>query len=617
MKRSRQQHQTESAYRHRMQNAQPSGGTMVAAAADNSASKNNRKKLIVIFMCLFICAILIFALSRMKYTTPEMRGKVAYEPALFNTVLLGNLVQLDLDKLKQMESVNYTISENDQTYDIVATGKKLEQSLTLSSANELGTTQSTGNFAQVAPGDSGNAHVEFIITNGTTVADDTTTADAENKNYPLKKKNVAESDIRYTIHIITTENLPLTYQIKDMDCGNIYSLTEASSGNTEQSGDYKDYIIDSVASSGKASLGANQVIFHNGSRILKCNSDGSITVHRYQLLVNWPITEDGTDDSSRDTRYMKELENVEIRVEVESYVNHLNATTDVSQKAEGILVLQNPSNSAADTAKFEEYAASGLKEIFADKTVRYDNLSDAVDGGTSNDKLSEVLQTRTANKKVSDYTFHICNGDSVAKTWVSDKEQTVDYTVSDKEAVSPTRKENGQTTRDGHYTYSGTYKSGEYKIALAVPVGTGEQKASVSSVDRTQGMTYYLEYNGQLYIGKVSTNDKVTTKKWTKRDAFGNNANNGNDSDTVKNSKVAQSGKKYTYEEETATAYQLLKFYPVSGENEQADTTQEMTLQTFTSDEFQSQSAKLYVVSEDGYTYHSSKDDFRIFVYQD
>lgn len=566
--------------------------------SDQQVCSNNRKKLTVILLCLAVCAALIFALTRTQYKTPEMRSKVVYEPALFNTVLLGQLVSEDVTAVNAAASIDqtYTIASKDATdgsYTQKVTGKKLSTSLNVSESTELGNKQQTSNtsFAKVSPGKTYNAYVPFTITNGTTVADDTA-----NEN---KTKNVAESDIRYTINIVTTENLPLSYQLQDVNTNRTYALEEKMSDDGTM-GNSKNYTVSDTVSSGSSASNTDGV-FHAGSRILKCNDDGSITVHQYKLLVSWPPQTTGTDgtQANNDLNYMKELENVEIRVEVESYVNYVNKTdaTADDNKAEGVMVLQGSPVSDA------YYSAGAISEkLYAQKTVRYDNLTELSTTGTGNKKLPDSISTKTGTNKVLGYIFHVCNGDSVSAQWT--------WNADTNEETSPTRKENGHDPKDGHYTYSGTYQSGTYKVAVAVP---SNPKSGVSAEDRTD-MTYYLEYNGTVYTGIADDTQSGTSQ---------NTASQSEDAQDTGSSPFANLWKTFTskwtkskdettgkisYEAKDTEAYQILRFYD--------DNNNEFTLDEFNNSGFQNEEVRLYAASASGYTYRSSKDDFRIYVYK-
>lgn len=554
------------------------GADGTASIESEQLDRSNRKKKIVIAICAAICLILIFALSRMQYTTPEMRGKVSYEPALFNTVLLGNLVDADAKAVGDSTGINkpYTMAasgEDESGYQQTVTGKKLTQSLTVSESTELGSrVQESGNYAKVTPGNATGASIPFTVTNGTTLQDDKT-----NLN---KVRNVAASDIRYTLHIISSGNLPLHYELKDVDSNTTYALKEVKKDD-DTMGSAKEYTVAGTTTESPAS---SDGVFYNGARILPCDpDDSSIIVHRYELIATWPS--EGKNEQgvlNNDLSYMKELENVEIRVEVESYVNYINATKTGEEKAEGIMVIKaNPviDTSSQDSDSMTTYKPVGLGNVYAQKTVRYDNLTNLT-------TVPSLVQNQVASgDKVSSYTMHICNGDSVAKSWVADSQ----------DETSKTRVANGHNPKDGHYQYSGTYVSGSYKVVVAVPL----KNSGVSSKDRTD-MKYYLEYNGELYVGKADET-KVTTSKWTKK---GNKSEEDTD-----NNKSEQKSKSYTYEAEETDAYQIMKFYSVN------DNSKELTLTDFSNSSFTNKDVKLYVASKAGYIYHSSKDDFRIYIY--
>lgn len=565
------------------------GADGTASIESEQLDRSNRKKKIVVAICAAICLILIFALSRMQYTTPEMRGKVSYEPALFNTVLLGNLVDADANAVSKSSDINetYTMAASggdESGYQQTVTGKKLAQSLNVSESTELGSrVQESGNYAKVTPGNATGASIPFTVTNGTTLKVDTT-----NSN---KVRNVAASDIRYTLHIISSGNLPLQYELRDVDSDTTYALKEVEKDD-DTMGAAKEYTVAGTTQTNENgettnSLASSDEVFYNGARILPCDPDGSsITVHRYELIATWPSEGKNEDDvANNDLSYMKELENVEIRVEVESYVNYINAAKTGEEKAEGIMVIKGTpvidtsSTDSESSDSMTTYKPVGLGSVYAQKTVRYDNLTNLT-------TVPSLVQNQVASSdKVSSYTMHICNGDSVAKTWVADSQ----------DETSKTRAANGHNPKDGHYQYSGTYVSGSYKVAVAVPL----KNSGVSSKDRTD-MKYYLEYNGELYVGKAAT-EKVTTSKWTKKE-------NKSEEDTD-NNKSEQKSKSYTYEAEETDAYQIMKFHSVS------DDSKELTLSNFSDNSFTNKDVKLYVASPSGYTYHSSKDDFRIYIY--
>ena len=578
MKRRQRQNQSEAELRQQLQPAQTSGSA--ATAANDSVSKKNRKKLVVIFMCLLVCSILLFALSRMKYTTPEMRGKAAYEPALFNTVLLGNLVEEDVKKLCPITTENYTAADSvtpGQTVTYAVTGEKISDSLNVNWNTELGNKQqANGDFSKVSPGSTSNAYIPFTVTNGTTVADKKiTSTDAEGNTQTYEqKKNVAQSDICYKIHIITSGNLPLTYQLYDVDEKKTYNLVKVDSTSATM-GDSEDYVV------ADHSGGKNDNVFQNGSRILKCNGDNSITVHQYKVLVQWPTTtrdKDGNQIANNDLKYMKELENVEIRLEVESYVNYIAKTADTEDNAaEGILVLQG----SAVQNKYYKVSGTKANNIFAEKTVRYDNLRTATDL-TENQKSAMNLSDNTSPLS---YTFHICNGDSIAAQWTQDTG----------DEISATRKNNGHDDKDGHYTYSGTFQSGTYGVAIAVPTANN---AKVSKTNRSNA-TYYLKYGDKIYTGRIATDSTVTTDRWEKKAE-----NETTDTETTEK-KTTDSYKTYTYGSQTEDAYQMIEFYDSNNSP--------LSLSAFSNSKFESQEVSLYVT---GTSTEKSKDDFQIYIYR-
>lgn len=500
--------------------------------------KKNRKKIIVAAMCLVVIGILIFVLSFMKYMTPEMRGKVAYEPALFNTVLLGELAEKD--SLAKADPGN---------------GEKISQSLNLSRANEFGTSlasESSNNIKKVGPGTS--TALYFTVTNGTTLEEkdngstdtqdaDSSTGQGQNTN---KKVNVAQCDIKYKIHIITTNNLPLSFSLKDLSNNQGISLTKADQ-NDDTLGNVDDYIVSSETDG-----------FEDGKRILKLQKD-AITVHRYQLNVSWDAKDaDGNVIPDKtDIKYMKELENIEVRLEVESYVNHLNQTTS-NTLAKGILTLDK--ENAEDS-----YFTANLGDLFAQKTVRYENFGSSA---LASEKIPKNVEVGTTGKAYA-YDFTVYNGTTASADWM-----------------------NGEGDSHGYYLrhYSGL-TGGTYKVAVAVPTG----KAGVGT-DRSKAdeYAYYLKMGDTIYPLTAATNTDgtkktTTTRVWEKKEK-------GNQKHV------------YDYKDTTEEAYQIL--IPES----------EINL-SYDAGEFSGQDLTLYMVDKtgNGYQYQtndSTKDDFRIYVYR-
>ena len=436
--------------------------TTQTAEYEQTKRANMRKLTVVALLCLLCIVLLLIGLSRAKYRTPEMRGQGDYEPALFNTVLLGDLTTADQGKLTNLSNEDkqtYTLANGKKT---TITGKKLSESLDLSLDREIG----HGNYSGIRPGES--KEIPFTVTNGTTVE----SGEDKNRN---KVANVAQSDIRYKLYIRTTQNLPLTYTLIDLDDGETYT-TQENVSETANLGKTKEYVV--ADTSDKA--------FVDGSRILKWTGNDSITVHRYKLKVTWdknsklPEYDDKGNEvkdnkgntvyvSNTDTRYMKEIENIEVRLEIESYVNYnQNPTSTDNDIVAGVLTLK-----ASDVDTYYTTPDS-MGTIHSQKTVRYDSFGD---------KSVTVPDEKGTGYA---YSFFVENGERTGATWDDTEKQ---------------------------YKVNGTFRDDKnLKVAIAVPTG----EAGVGS-DMDSDVSYYIEYDGKVYEGKASESN-VTTNVWTKQE---------------------------------------------------------------------------------------------------
>lgn len=528
-----------------------------------SEKKTIKKKIVISICCLVLCAITLTVLSLTRYRSEKMEGQTRYEPALFNTALLGQLVEDDVEELSHMTEKTYSLVAEGEGVTQTVTGQKLSQSLTLSSETSLGG-GATAEISRLAPGNGEEATVYFTVTNGTTTEDDTDTN-------IWKLANTAESDIRYTLHIITTNNLPLNYQLFDLgveetgeDGKTVYK--EYQLEDLKKKADASDQVSDEANAGDSDYIVKNadtDSVFHNGARILKCVGDGSITVHRYMLKVTWPgsgnRTIAGTTVNNNDLSYMKELENIQILLEVESYVQYISTGGEKDMTASGVLV---PSASYAEDSLYK--VSDTTMTLCSDKIVRYNNLVDASSSGLPNAKAHTYS-----------YTLYVCNGDSVSAVWTDD---APDRTT----AEDPVTGTGTGRKSNGHYTYSGTYHDGDYHLAIAVPNGT----INDSGLDRANGTNYYLKYKDVLYTGTLLTDQVVSTVNTTQ-------------------SKRAESGAADEDTETTINVYQLFEFKDVDGN----------LLKVELGDSaFQAEEMTLYMTSD--ITNKEGKDDFRLYLYK-
>lgn len=508
---------------------------------------NMRKLAVVTLLCLMCICLLLLGITRAKYRTPEMKGKAEREAALFNTVLLGELTTGDISALANLSSEeqgSYTLADGKTA---AITGRKLSSSLDLTVNNEIG----HGNFTNLKPGD--EKQIPFTVTNGTTVSGEGQEDASRNK-----VANVAQSDIFYTLHIRTTENLPLNYSLIDLETGKAYTLT-ARTYETDSMGTATEYTLPDEG---------NDDIFANGGRILKWTGDDSITVHRYALNVSWDaegsIQKKDSEGNvietikNTDTRYMKEIENIEVRLEVESYVNYGTASAGTTVSS-GIMTLQS-----SDVDSYYNVTDSSITTIRSQKTVRYDNF-----GSSKVSAPSDIGQAYV-------YEFSVQNGEQTGATWVPEEQ-------------------NDPHSKNGHYEMTGDFQSySDLGVAIAVPIGG---TADVGS-NMFDDVSYYIEYDGSIYTGSARTDeegytDSVDTKLQVKE----------------QKDNVETAYPQYQYVmKDRVPAYRIIHFANDEGE-----------LKLNFGSDFESRDLKLYMVDDAGkyhYGEQNQKDDFRIYIYE-
>ena len=252
--------------------------------------KQLRRKLAAAGLCLASAAAMLFMVTGARYVTPAMRGNAELTPAYFNTVLLGDLNAEDI-KVENSPLVTQEIKDGNGQVIQTVSAKKLKSSLHLDvNKNAFGTSsavytkkegvnelQPRTDLNGAAPGD--EFRMTFSIANGTTVHGPDGKVDPANDTANRNTvANQAETDIRYTLSIITTNNLPLKYSLKDVDTNTEYTLTGKNMIYDALGGMCTVYTV-------KGSKG--QIFDSEGARILPWLGEDTISFHRYQLIAKW------------------------------------------------------------------------------------------------------------------------------------------------------------------------------------------------------------------------------------------------------------------------------------------------------------------------------------------
>ncbi len=466
----------------------------------NTVMRSTRKySLIVGAVCFLLCISLLLGMwSTAKYTS-RVEGKVELEPALFNTALLGNLPFMKGDGGQLLE-----------------TDGKLASSIHVTTAMEFGSTATTNGSStgfnsddrRLRPGSV--VAIPFTVTNGTSLGE----AD-EDGNITIPS-NLADTDIAYSIQLTTTVNIPLQYDIYSYT--NEAEMTSLLSVGKEKF-NYEEYtkVRDAIREDkldetyldgdGKAvnwgKLLDMSAPNHTSSELIgACNiykvqtedtadedkfylnmekKDGAdvISVDRYMLVAYWPdqgATPEETE-ALRSTEYMKEIDILEVRLEVESWV--VNASNIGEENDEPTTSLLRLEAAAAGSDGFYLLPA----ETGANKNSP--NQSNVY--GTFTLPFYAARFKELVDNKVTDYLdITITNASKMGYQW-NDKTETY-------ESIGAVALENGQ-------------------VAIAVPVqatmGTVNDYCNTANKD----YTYKIEYDGNIYEGTL-TGQYVTTETW-------------------------------------------------------------------------------------------------------
>ena len=249
--------------------------------------KQKKKKIIVTTSVVAILLLLFLSLTMTKYKS-DMTGYTEMEPALFNTTLLGELRGV-------------TFQAGDGNDKIVGSIPLTQAMLFADNSQNL-----REDWMQLKPGKMVGTQdyisIPFTITNGITL-----------------DKDVAEVDIGYKLRVITTKNLPLTYKLLKRTIKSGASVTTECplvSGEVQYVPEIGYCQQLTITKDGTNKTEEKQHILNQQA--------GAIAVDRYELQVSWPIRDDQgkyittNGVRSNDVRYMKEIDIIEVRVEVES-----------------------------------------------------------------------------------------------------------------------------------------------------------------------------------------------------------------------------------------------------------------------------------------------------------
>lgn len=672
--------------------------------------KQLRRKLAAAGLCLASASAMLFMVTGARYVTPAMRGNAELSPAYFNTVLLGDLSAEDTGVAQKGTGTSVT-NENGTVIQTVS-AQKLKSSLHLNvNTNAFGTSSkvytvdATGkekerdDLTGAAPGD--EFRMTFTIANGTTVHDANGDVDPANGQGRNTVANQAETDIRYTLSIITTNNLPLTYSLKDVDTNTIYNLTGTNMIYDALGGMCTVYTVKNSA---------DQIFDSEGARILPWLGEDTISFHRYQLIAKWKqddnrynayaydtkgrlienwvdaaqaVSENGisTEDylegdkhyryvrdaegkytlrkQGTETKiyltneglkseynkyqteyeiltyqlqnvpgnsalYMKEIENIEVRVEVESFVNPTkpDASTE-TYVSTGQIVLGVDGKGTLSMEQFVN--SSGLADeanILAARTVSYGAFGQALEPlntARANPTAEETLRqtATTENQKLYRYNFRLANGVQESVTWQPGADtgtQPADPEGEPQEgeaqsAAEPTvpvlEDKTGQYQKV--YTFDAATKGGYDRLNLALAVPLGDSGVGGNCLT---GRKYY-----------------IVTRNGTRYDAVTNETASSPNPDSLTKILVTYFKRKkqedgsYNYSGNKDSGWAVLNFVKA----DDPDNTP-LTTEAFVENKYSVQSFTLYMQCDaDDYEPHvrtstdkaeDSRDEFKLYFYK-
>ncbi len=531
-------------------------------------NKSLKRNIIASLISLMIVAVMLGSLlfyqfSTAKYTS-SVDGKIEYEAALFNTVLLGNL-----------SFTHKATDANGTEVEYVETDGKLGTSILVDSSMEFGAIGNsagdmTSNERRLRPGSV--IAIPFTVTNGTTLP----SAEAGEEG------NLAETDILYSISLITTINLPLEYDVYS------YTTEQQLKNFTDMSRNDNYNYADYTADKNPGSIAVNTTDVNWGTKLFSKRSDvndspligfsrtyevkpttydgistdeeknlfslerdvnnENISVDRYMLVISWP----NEDVDDRSTRYMKEIDILEVRLEVLSWVK--NSTAEIPSYTDGTKSVLTLSTEAVGNENYyflptatDNPTGINADNVFARHTLPFYATRSTIGVGDTEYNYVDFVVTNSENK--AKYTWNATT-------------QTYDKTV-----ISYNTLENG-------------------RIAIAVPVQ--DVMGTVNNYTGTD-FEYIIEYNGKSYPG-ILTNKFITTEVWT------NDTGDEN---------IASS-----YKYQTKNAYQIVEFYETQDDGSKAL----LELANFSADAENEQNLRLIIRNNKKLSYDNT-DNFKILVY--
>ncbi len=451
-------------------------------AGEQRAKDINKKMLVIIALSVAVGILIGLWLSMARYTS-EIKGQGQYEPSLFNTVLLGDLTFFKGEDGNVME-----------------TGGKLKASIAVDASMEFGALEGgssslTSSERRLRPGSM--IAIPFTVTNGTSLGD-----------LSGMQSNLAGTDIVYTLNLITTVNIPLEYDVyeyttpaqleymKEKSRDNEYNYAEYTteiegidfSAEHEKWGTKLDVTKGNITSSELIGYSRSYEVrpttyvedegesteLTNKFCLQRDEEGAAISIHRYMLVVYWPDLAEGDADGDedgiseetkelRDTKYMKEIDILEVRLEVESWVEN-NRVSTPSYQAAGSPILRISSVPLGDE---RYYQMPEDKQIFSRTTIPF--------------YATRELEV-SGNKTVSYLDFTVTNK-SDSKTYVYDEENK-SYRATNLASLSGGR------------------------VAIAVPVQSTMGTAN-DYTDR-DNFKYEIVYGGTTYTGSLS-GEQITT----------------------------------------------------------------------------------------------------------
>ncbi len=431
-----------------------------------------KKKIVVLVVLSVMIGILLGTWGSTAQYTSQVDGTAEYSPALFNTVLLGDLT-FAYENMPGKLGMSITV---DSTTDFGAL------------AGKEGNLQS--NERRLRPGSV--IAIPFTVTNGTTIrvpgADGVTP----------EESNLADTDIVYSLNLITTVNIPLKYdiyqyttetqlkhmkeisasdtfnyvdyvketanigsQVEDANWGRKLSMDVGEITESDTIGFSREYNV--RPSTYKANEGTE---LENKFLLQRDKTEQSIAINRYMLVVYWPDTGSNEAETKnlRDTKYMKEIDILEIRLEVESFTKN-EAVNSPSYNEVGMPLLRLGMTPIGDEL---HYQLPEIGDVYSRHTIPFYATREL--SGSSNIHYLDFVVTNQSD--AMNYTY-----DSSTDTY--------------------------------HCSQIASLEDG--RVAIAIPVK--DTMGTVNNYAATDNFTYSISYGGKTYTG-VLTDHYITTQVW-------------------------------------------------------------------------------------------------------